>query len=308
MNIYPSELIDTVEKIQFDKINDHPNILIAASFWEKERYHAAKVCYRFMRMIDDLIDDRKASGEKIATNEKHKLSEKVNNWINCLSMTYSDDPFLKELNETVKTFKIPLQLFHNFARSMQYDIDHNGFSTFDQFLSYSGGASVAPASVFVHLCCLNKQSGEYHLPPFDVIEVAEPCAIFSYIVHIIRDFQKDQKNNLNYFALDILEKYNLKPRDLKEFACGKPINDAFRKVMEEYYSHAIRYRNKTLLELNKLSSYIKGRYLFSLHVIFNLYQMVFERIDIRKSNFTKEELNPTPLEIKQKVLQMIRKY
>ena len=33
---------------------------------------------------------------------------------------------------------------------------------------------------------------------------ATPCAMFSYLVHIIRDFQKDQQNNLNYFADDVM--------------------------------------------------------------------------------------------------------
>ncbi|MDO9040372.1 MAG: hypothetical protein Q7U65_03260, partial [Bacteroidota bacterium] len=47
------------DSIDFEKIVDHPNILIAAHFWDKERYQAAKNCYKFMRAIDDLIDDYK---------------------------------------------------------------------------------------------------------------------------------------------------------------------------------------------------------------------------------------------------------
>jgi len=308
MNNNRSEIIEAVEKIQFEKITDHPNILIAASFWEEDRYKAAKVCYRFMRMIDDLIDDRKANGEKISDSEKQLLAEQVRKWIGCLENKPSDDPFLIELNETISTYKIPLQLFHNFAISMQYDIDHNGFSTFSQFLSYANGASVAPASVFVHLCCLSKENGEYELPPFDVMEAASPCAIFSYIVHIIRDFQKDQKNHLNYFALDILQKYGLIPSDLHEIAHGKPVSDAFRNVMQDYYTIAQHYRAKTLLELNRLSTHIEGRYLFSLQIIFNLYQQVFDRIDIRNGSFTREELNPTPFEIKRSVMELVEKY
>ena len=33
------------ESIDFEKIVDHPNILIAAHFWDKERYQAAINCY-----------------------------------------------------------------------------------------------------------------------------------------------------------------------------------------------------------------------------------------------------------------------
>ncbi len=303
-----NEILEIAEEIQFEKITDHPNILIAAGFWEEERYRAAKICYKFMRMIDDLIDNRKAKEEKISCMEKQLLTEKVNNWINCLDNISSDDPFLKELTDTITRFKIPLKLFHNFSTSMQYDIDHNGFPTFNQFLAYANGASVAPASVFMHLCCLTKKNGEFYPAEFDVIEAARPCAIFSYIVHIIRDFQKDQWNNLNYFALDILEKYNLKPSDLKGIADGHSIPDSFRKVIQEYYTQAQHYEAETLSILNKLANHIKGRYFLSLQIIFNLYQQVFNRIDIWKGSFTKEELNPSPLEIKRNVLEVIGKY
>ena len=51
---------ETFGKIDFHKIKDHPNILIAARFWEDDRYQAAQTIYKFMRHIDDMIDDRKA--------------------------------------------------------------------------------------------------------------------------------------------------------------------------------------------------------------------------------------------------------
>ena len=308
MNNYHHEILEIAEDIQFDKIMDHPNILIAASFWEEDRYRAAKICYKFMRMIDDLIDNRKAQEEKISCLERQLLSEKVKDWINCLNTVSSDDPFIMELTDTICRYKIPLQLFHNFAKSMLYDIDHNGFSTFNEFLEYSNGASVAPASVFVHLCCLNKISGEYFPAEFDVIEVARPCAIFSYIVHIIRDFQKDQWNNLNYFAHDILEKYGLNPSHLREIADGGFIPDAFRKMMKEYYVQAQQYGAQTLMVLDKISSQVSGRYLLSLQIIYYLYLQVFNRIDIDGGNFTREELNPTPAEIKHSVLEVIERY
>ena len=89
---------------------------------------------------------------------------------------------------------------------------------------YSGGASVAPASIFVHLNGLQKLNGKYENPHFDVRWAATPCAIFSYLVHIIRDFQKDQLNNLSYFADDLIAENGLTRKDLREFAEGKPVN------------------------------------------------------------------------------------
>lgn len=302
------EIKRIISNIDFENIQKHPNILIAASFWDKKRYHAAKVCYKFMRMIDDLIDDRKAMGDEISCLEQAELSEKVNSWIDCLETMPESDPFYKELIQTINTFKIPLQLFHNFARSMLYDINHDGFSSLEDFIEYSEGASVAPASIFVHLCCLSEENGEYQIPDYDIVDVARPCAIFSYLVHIIRDFQEDQLNNLNYFANDILSRNNLTSSDLKKIARGAAVPESFRSVIAEYCEHALIYRNQTLQEIKKLSTLLSQPYLLSLHMIYNLYQMVFVRIDIEKGNFTTAELNPTPMEIKAKVVEVASAY
>lgn len=299
-----NDLSKIIGKIDFENIEKHPNILVAARFWDDRRYHAAKVCYKFMRMIDDHIDDRKAKEDAITCLEKQVMTEKVNNWINCLYRPDHEDPFLNELVETLSTFRIPLQLFHNFTKSMLYDINNDGFATLEEFMQYAEGASVAPASVFVHLCCLTEEDHSYKPADFDIIEVARPCAIFSYIVHIIRDFQQDQLNNLNYFAGDILEKHHLSPADLREIANGAPVTGSFREVIREYFMIAEKYSLETLKVLKELSTRMNGRYLLSLHVIYQLYRMVFDRIDIENGNFTTSELNPSPREIKKRVLEV----
>lgn len=308
MNVLNNEFLKVVDKIDFEKIIDHPNILIAAHFWEDERYQAAKVCYKFMRMVDDLVDDRKSSGKPFTENEIDCFTDQVYDWINCLENLGSTDPFVKEVIETVTRFKIPVVLFKNFSKSMIFDINHNGFATLNDFIKYSEGASVAPASVFVHLCSLRKNNTGFHLPSFNVIDVARPCALFSYLVHIIRDFQKDQFNHLNYFAIDMLNKNGLTPPDLEKIAHGAYIPASFRSVIEEYYIQAKQYSDDTLAVLDEIKNEVDARHYLSLQIIYNLYLMVFERIDVEKGRFTKDELNPTPAEIKQRVIETINRY
>jgi len=293
-----------ISNIDFENIDKHPNILIAARIWDDRRYHAARICYKFMRMIDDHIDDRKAREEAITCLERKMMTDQVNDWIDCLYRPDHEDPFLRELVDTVSRFRIPLELFHNFTKSMLYDIDNEGFTTLDEFLEYAEGASVAPASVFVHLCCLDETDHTYKPAGYNVIEAARPCAIFSYIVHIIRDFQQDQLDNLNYFALDILQKHGLEPSDLRAIASGSPVTTDFRNVINEYLQLARHYQSETIHMLELLSPRLNGRYLFSLHLIYQLYSMVFDRIDTERGNFTTEELNPTPDELKKKVMEV----
>lgn len=195
-----------------------------------------------------------------------------------------------------------------FAQSMIYDINHDGFPTLDAFLEYAGGASVAPASIFVHLNGLMRADRHYENPPFNVKWAATPCAIFSYLVHIIRDFQKDQLNNLSYFADDLIIKNGLTRNKMREFAEGKPVNKNFRNLIKYYYSLADEYRLKTYEIIEEIKPMHEPRYQLGLEIIFNLYLMIFERIDIQNGSFTTEELNPLPEETKQRVYNTIMKF
>jgi hypothetical protein len=75
-------------------------------------------------------------------------------------------------------------------------------------------------------------------------------------------------------------------------------------VIKEYYQLARIYSEQTIKEIQKLETKLSDRYLLSLHIIYNLYKQVFDRINIEKGSFTSIELNPSPMEIKDKVLEI----
>ena len=297
--------IEIFKSIDFDKIIDHPNILIAANFWDNERFCAAKICYRFMRKIDDLIDNHKAANRLIVPGERKEFLSDVNDWLEMVVISEDCNPEKEALIKTIERFNIPLWPLEAFAKSMIYDINNDGFESLESFLSYAQGASVAPASIFVHLAGLTSEDGYYNNPSFDVREAATPCAIFSYLVHIVRDFQKDQFNNLNYLADDLIRKYGLSRLDLKKFAQGAPVNDGFRDLIREYCTLADDYRKKTRDVIDRIGPAMEPRYRLSLEIIFSLYQMVFERINPEIGNFTTYELNPTPEETRERVWETI---
>lgn len=278
--------LDIFYSIDFAKIIDHPNILIAAHFWDKERYQAAKNCYKFMRTIDDLIDDYKTEHITIPPENKAQFEADVHQWINTVMEASQNNPAQAELIETVQKFSIPFWPLEAFAQSMIYDIYNDGFPTLKAFIDYAGGASVAPASIFVHLCGLIQQNGKYIPPVFDVKRVATPCAFFSYLVHIIRDFQKDHLNNLNYFPDDLIEKYGLDRAKLLQMAKGNPVDQGFRNLVRELYKVAGYYCLKTYQMIREIRPLLEPRCQLSLEIIFTLYLMVFERIDIEDGTFT----------------------
>jgi len=308
MNSHKDTFLEIFNTIDFNKIKDHPNILVAANFWEEDRFCAAKICYKFMRAIDDLIDNHKAKNKLIEPGERKEFVANVEEWLKMIIVSKECNSMQSELRETIEKFRIPLWPMEVFAKSMIYDINNDGFPSLDAFLDYAGGASVAPASIFVHLNGLQKINGRYEPPQFDVKWAATPCAIFSYAVHIIRDFQKDQLNNLSYFADDLILNNGLSRKELREFADGKPVNDNFRNLIRQYYHLADEYRLRTYKIIEEIRPLLEPRYQLSLEIIFDLYLMVFERIDLENGTFTSEELNPTPEETRDRVYKVIMNF
>ncbi|MGD0753934.1 MAG: squalene/phytoene synthase family protein [Bacteroidales bacterium] len=305
MNSQKNKFLEIFKSIDFDQIKDHPNILIAANFWDNERFCAAKICYKFMRAIDDLVDNYKAKNKLIEPEERKEFIANVEEWLKMVIISDECNPLQGELKETIDKFRLPLWPMEVFAKSMIYDINNDGFPNLNAFLEYAGGASVAPASIFVHLNGLQEINGSYEAPSFDVKWAATPCAIFSYLVHIIRDFRKDQLNNLSYFADDLIIKNHLSRRALREFANGKPVNNNFRNLIKHYYLLADEYRRQTYDIIKEIRPLLEPRYQLSLEIIFDLYLMVFERINIKNGKFTSEELNPTPEETRERVYNTI---
>ena len=287
--------------LDFTQILTNPILDIAAHFWEGERYDAFKICYRSMRVVDDLIDNRKSTFVKISEVEKRQLTAMVRDWLKEIESATPYDSFHKQLMETRAKFQIPLSPWRKLSKSMIYDLHHEGFRDFPTFLKYSQGAAVAPGSIFMHLCGVVKEREHYRPPHYDIRKAARPLALFCYLVHIIRDFQKDQNNNLNYFADNLVEKNGLNQQLLKEIATGSKINPGFRNLMEKYYNFAEYYRRKARLTIDRMSADLEPPYQLSLEIIYNLYLQIFKRIDVLNGRFTTTELCPLPEEVQNRI-------
>ena len=92
------------------------------------------------------------------------------------------------------------------------------------------------------------------------------------------------------------------------FAEGIQLNSGFRNLIKHYYLLADEYRQKTYDIINKIKPLLEPRYQLSLEIIFNLYLMVYERIDIQNGSFTTAELNPSPEETSERVYKTIMSF
>jgi phytoene synthase len=280
---------------------DTPILGIASRFWDDERQNAAIICYRSMRDIDDLIDNRKTEGSTLSLLEQRQFTTLVNTWVEGVDTSLPCNAQQQDLLNVITRFQIPSWPWQQFARSMIYDIYHNGFRTFTDFLAYAEGAAVAPGSIFLHFCGLTKTTRHYRPPRFNIRKVARPLALFCYLVHIIRDFQKDQLENLNYFTQDLMNKYTITTEMLKTIAEGHVIPIEFRQLMNEYYQLIDYYRREARKTLNTIDVFLHPLYQLSLEIIYNLYHLVFERINVSNGTFTSKEFTPSAREIEDRI-------
>lgn len=297
-----------MEKEDFESILTNPILDIAARVWDKDRYEAFRVCYRSMRIVDDLVDDRKATGEPISNEEQLQLQQLINNWLDHFKDSKPIDEFQSQLIEVRDKYKIPNFPWIRLSKAMVYDLNHDGFKSFLTFRRYSEGAAIAPASIFMHLCAIQNNNGQISSPPFDICQAARPLALFAYLVHIMRDFEKDHKSNLNYYADNLLAKHYLSRPALLAIAKGDTITDSFRNLMGDYKKLAGYYKTKARNKLNRIQNQLDSKYQLSLELIFELYDQIYDRIDPENGTFTTSALNPTPAEIKNKIQSTIEKF
>jgi phytoene synthase len=282
------------QNLESPLILTQPIMDVAARVWEEDRYEAAKVCYQSMRDLDDLIDNQKAAPGGITEAERSTLTASLNEWTRAIDNGVAADSPHRDLVVIIRRFRIPAWPWQAWSKSMLYDINHRGFATLPAFLQYAEGASVAPASIFLHLCGVTQANGHYLAPPFDVRDAAKAAGLFCYFVHIVRDFQVDQQHNLNYFARSLMAECGTRPAELAAIANGAAVTPGFRRLMKTYHTLAERSRRLTRQELDRVRPYLAPRYQLSLDIVYNLYLLIFERIDVQNGGFTTAELSPPP--------------
>jgi phytoene/squalene synthetase len=160
--------------------------------------------------------------------------------------------------------------------------------------------------VFVHLCGVEELPDvTYHPPVFDIRKTARALAIFAYLVHILRDFQKDQLRGLNYYADDLIARHGLTRADLQRAAETGQVAPGLRSLIRQYCALADRYRLDARRTLDRLPRDMAPRCRLSLEVIYGLYSLVFERVNPAEGTFSAEELTPSPEAIRDRLKSVI---
>lgn len=276
-----------------ETLGGRPILELAARLWARDRYDAFTVCYRAMRTVDDLVDDRRARGTPLSAGERRSIRGEI-------AHRMLERPSA-ELREVRDRFAIPSWAWERWTRSMLYDLDHDGFRSFLDYRRYAEGAAVAPGAIFMHLCGVRPVEGRYLPPLFDARRAASPLAIFCYLVHIVRDFESDQRANLHYFPDLVLARHNLTRGDLRRIAEGGTPPASFRRLLSEYCRMAGRYARSGRERLDEAAPRLEEPYRLSLEVVYGLYRQIYEKAEACRDTLSSEKVVPTGEEMRERI-------
>ncbi|SYZ72505.1 putative 15-cis-phytoene synthase [Candidatus Zixiibacteriota bacterium] len=236
----------------------HPHLYrVASLFPERDRYLAFCAAYASMRWIDDRVDDDISSLAELENWEKEIKS--------AFRGESGSNIYGPALAETFRRFELPLEPWEKLAGAMKFDLQHSGFESYDLFLDYAEGATVAPAAIFASLLLQRPEGDRFRLPlPYDEIRKAvRNAAIVCYEVHILRDAREDLAAGRNYFPRD----------ELAAFQLADP--NALLSDWKEYlsiYGARTRHRQKrALIDLEAIEVFMTSREKLMLHLLIEFY-------------------------------------
>ncbi len=281
-----------------------PNLYLAANFLEPDdKFRAFLAAYAAMRLADDIVDNTRAAGE-MTSERKHQIASEINRFAHMFETRQFDDtlPYAQDIKFALARFEIPSWPFTNLAQAMKFDIENDRFDNFKQFLEYSDGAAVAPASIFMHLaaCSFNEDASQLKLPSFDIHEASRPLAIFSYLVHILRDFKKDftgGESPLIYIDLETTDMFNIDDNELADNANGWNQSLKFTKMVMWFFNRLTEYQVKAEAMLDSIDDKLPPDGRFALRFIYELYSKTAAKISDQQYILVREDLNLTSDEV-----------
>tara|TARA_Y100001968_G_scaffold322827_1_gene359572 strand:+ start:215 stop:1132 length:918 start_codon:yes stop_codon:yes gene_type:complete len=268
------------------------NFFYASQILKTPRREFFYATYAAMRVIDDLIDEKFLKLDSKSRNKlKTSFERKLAIWLQqVLHLEVVDGPLspgiIYALKYTVGRSDLTKSVWSDLAASLAMDIKGADMNSWDDFLKYCDGATVAPASIYIYLLAAThtkEKHFEYQMP-HELSYYARDLAIYCYIVHIIRDLIKDAIASPKLITIpnELLFENDLSRLTLssslknKDPAIVNLANDLIRRA-EPFY----RNGHEVLIELNNLLGFSEKTALNKLINVYDrLYRVAQENVQI----------------------------
>ena len=281
------------------------------------RYEAFLAMYSVMRVIDDFVDAI-PNPQVVTPAELRRLEGKLEQWGCRIQKAYTGKPERNALDialsSALTSFGVPHSIWQSFLGSMQYDLRHSSFDTWNEFIYYSEGATVAPTAIFLFLLFAQRSTGRssqrdgnrpirYELGDlgdgFDYRSCAQDLGIFAYLSHILRDVREDLNMGNEgrvYIPISDLREVGLSLREFRERVASGRSDSRCRSLVALVAQRAHRFEAAGVKKARGRYAAMEPSCRFILALIIAMYQDLLGRIEAAPDSvFRGQEVNPMPL-------------
>lgn len=264
---------------------DRSNLYLTSQFLvDTERYQAFLAMYAVMRVIDDSVDEVEDKAQLDAA-QRHHLHQALVDWQRRIESAYAgtpdDGPLDRALAWAVSLFPVPIVHWYEFIAAMRSDVDQLRFATFDAFLHYAQGATVAPTTLYVYLLSAEREAdGAYRVKDFDAAACGYQLGIFAYLAHILRDVREDAlvgETGLVYLSVQDLQAHGLKDLDLRSFAEQGLGDERFAQLVDTIVARAQKYAQRGESLVDAIVPRLPGDRAFVFRLIVAYYKNLLQR-------------------------------
>lgn len=236
---------------------------VATLFPDRARYLAFCAAYASMRWVDDHVDELAGSLEELEA-----WQEEVYGNYSGIAGTIIYGPALAD---SFRKFELPLEPWLNMKKSMQQDLEQWGYASYQDFLVYAEGATVAPAAVFASLLLQRRSGALFHLAvPYETIrDAVREAAILCYEAHIVRDLKEDLSAGRNYFPVDELQQFGLENE--------REAGEKWRPYLLFYMNRTAMRRERALEAVKIIETEMTPRERLMLHLLVEFYISSLEK-------------------------------
>jgi len=267
-------------------------------FRDLDRYQAFCAFYAIMRILDDRVDGLPA---RAGLSRKRRTAEHnvVEAWRLAVRSCFEDAAgdsvegappcpeaphLLTAFRESHIRFPVPWRLWENFFSAMHRDIDRPRFCTYQAFLRYAEGASVAPTTIYLTLIAAADADPGLPRPlpqGFDLIRCGRHLGRFAYLGHMLRDLAQDLfavPERQLYLAADDMAAFGVSEQKLASEAAARRAGPRTRALVGELVRRARAELARGRARMHALEGRLESDRAFVLEFIVTLYERILDKI------------------------------
>ncbi len=225
-----TEALKTGESYRFCKNlakSHYENFPVVSLFIPKKMRKHFYACYAFLRTADDYADN-----EALPSAKRLQL---LINWEKKLDDCYAgkaDHPVFTALGETVRTLRIPVELFKNLLNAFKTDLFKNRYRNFNELLEYCEYSANPVGRLTLYML-------EYsnHEQIDIILKASDDICTGLQLANHWQDVFVDEKKDRMYLPIEDLQRFGYSEDLWKRRA----VNDEFFRLMKFQVDRANQY-------------------------------------------------------------------